>query len=156
MPTPIELEIEHRGCQRMTRIFDQLSNMDSDIAKHPDFKDFVISIFISEDKQIGFPKEEPIPEPKFERADVKPDMPSTKKAPEDILPKPQDNKLTNKPLEPFDKDHEAWIFCPTCGSMKIHFKSDKTGKEYCACHGCQIFLNVSKEGEPIIKEMNKK
>ena len=145
---PIEQELERRGCERMVRLYQKLGEMDHNLAQREDFGDFIRTVYIDLSKQIGFPKETEIPTPEFNRADLA--TPQT-----DLPPKTQEQKLTNKPVEPFDNVNESWVCCPTCGSKKIHYGGKDGKKDYCACFDCRIFLNVSKTGEPVITEMKK-
>lgn len=104
------------------------------------------------EKTVGFPKMPEVPiEPNFNRADLTTPQLNLLK---NDQPKEQ-SKLTNKPVEAFDKVNEVWICCPRCGSKKIHFGGKDGKKEYCACFDCRVFLNVSKTGEPVITEMKK-
>jgi Pyruvate/2-oxoacid:ferredoxin oxidoreductase delta subunit len=92
------------------------------------------------EKSVGYPKMPNAPPvPEFNRADLT--------TPQTNLPMKDEQKLTNKPNETFDKANEVWICCPRCGSKKITHEGKKG--TYTACFGCGIFLNVGKNGEPL-------
>lgn len=57
--------------------------------------------------------------------------------------------------EAFNKDAGVWKCCPRCGSVNIRMKSKTSGKEYDGCSKCKIYLNVTREGFPAVKEWPK-
>jgi len=77
----------------------------------------------------------------------------------EVLNKPEmpivGRALSNTPIDPFDKVKHEWICCPICNSTDIVQEGTKGRYHACFAPGCKVFLNVSKEGQPIIKEMKK-
>jgi predicted RNA-binding Zn-ribbon protein involved in translation (DUF1610 family) len=111
------------------------------------------------EKAVGYPKMPSAPPvPEFNRADepvIKNSMTGQVLDPNPKTPLVE-SKLTNAPkVEAFDRATFTWVHCPDCGKTNIK-KTKQDGTVYYACFDCGIFLNKSKENQPVIKEMKAK